>query len=311
MHKKLSSCALFAMLLLLAGPINAHEIIMKDGRVIKTKTCWEEGGVVKYERYGGILTIKKALVENIVYKEGAFIGSITEGQEALRDERTDSLASDDIFRVCKPAVVVIKCGGGEGAGFFVSSRGHILTNYHVIRTDGPIQVFLSSGKEYTAGVISSTEQPDIALLKISETELPYLALEKSLVSEDVVGKDVFALGNPLGLEFSIARGIISQIRNIEKVSYVQTDTKINPGNSGGPLIDIRGNVVGMNTFKIMGASGLNFAISSDRLYSWLVQYSENPSTAKRSAPEERPTRRQRTSEEGGRVIIVPVPVPMR
>lgn len=308
MHKKF---ALFAILLLLVGPIHAHEIYKKDGKVIKTKTCWEEDGVVKYERYGGILTIKKELVENIIYEEGAFIGSISEGQEVLRDQRTDPLASDDIYRLCKPAVVVIRCGGGEGAGFFVSSRGHILTNFHVIRLNGPVRVFLSSGKEYTAGVISSTEQPDIALLKISETELPYLALEKSLISEEAVGKDVFALGNPLGLEFSIARGIISQIRNIDNVSYVQTDTKINPGNSGGPLIDIQGNVVGMNTFKIRGASGLNFAISSDRLFTWLAKYSENPSTVRRSDPGQIPTERRRTSTEGRRVIIVPVPVPMR
>lgn len=305
MHRKIVNYVLF--ILLIATPIHAHEIIMKDGRVIKTKTCWEEDGLVKYERYGGILMIKKALVENIVYQEGAFIGSIKEGQEVLRKQRTDAMASDDIYRLCKPAVVIVRCGGGEGAGFFVSPRGHILTNFHVIRPNEPISVFLSSGKEYTAGVISSTEQPDIALLKISESELPYLALEKSLVSEDVVGKDVFAVGNPLGLKFSIAKGIISQIRTIKNVSYVQTDTKINPGNSGGPLVDIRGNVVGMNTFKIMGASGLNFAISSDRLYSWLVTYSENPSAARRADPEEISAERRKASK-GRRVIIVPVPM---
>ncbi|MDM8525143.1 trypsin-like peptidase domain-containing protein [Desulfococcaceae bacterium HSG8] len=305
MFKKIITIA--AIFLLAVGLSDAHEIHLKDGRIIKTKTCWEEGDVVKYERYGGILTIKKELVTNILYKEASFIGSVAEEQEVLREKREDVLASDEIFRLCKSAIVVIECGGGKGTGFFVSSRGHILTNYHVIRSDSPIAVSLSSGREYTAGVISSTEKPDIALLKISESELPYLALEKSLISEEAVGKAVFAVGNPLGLEFSMAQGIISQVRNIDHVKYVQTDTKVNPGNSGGPLLDTQGNVVGMNTFKIMGATGLNFAISSDYLSNWLGQYSENPSAVQRSEPKQR--QRQPSSGSKGRVIIIPVPVP--
>ncbi|QTA88321.1 S1C family serine protease [Desulfonema magnum] len=292
---------------------DAHEIYLKDGRTIKTKNCWEENGLVRYERYGGILSIKEELVEKIIYEASAFIGSVTEEQAVLRKQRTDTLASDEIFRICKPAVVVIKCGRGQGAGFFVSSRGHILTNFHVIRPNAPISVYLSSGREYTGGVISSTEQPDVALLKISESDLPYLALEKSLLSENAVGKKVFAVGNPLGLKFSISGGIISQIRNIDTVKYVQTDTKINPGNSGGPLIDTHGNVVGMNTFKIRGGTGLNFAISSDYLYNWVQQYSENPSTVPRfSGSQKRElTRGGEDSREGGGIIIVPFPFPSR
>ncbi|QTA84911.1 S1C family serine protease [Desulfonema magnum] len=305
------------LILVLAAPGNAHEIVLKDGKIIKTRSCWEENGAIKYERYGGILTIEKKLVEEVIYSEEEPVvspvkkkfGTILEQQEKLRKERTRSLASDEIFRLCKPAVVIIKCGGAEGTGFFISDDGYILTNYHVIRSHSSIEVHLSSDEVYIANMISSTEKPDAALLKIDRNNMPYLALEKNTIPEEIIGKEVFAIGNPGGLQFSITRGIISQIRTMDDVKYIQTDTPLNPGNSGGPLINKLGNVVGMNTLKRAYSTGLNFAISSDSLFTWVEQYSKfgivHYAKPSQNSDDEPP----RPSQEGPGIFIIPVPGP--
>jgi len=308
MPEKSIKLAVFGVLVLLAGLTYAHEIHFKDGRIIKTKSCWEENGVVKYERYGGILTVKKEIVKEIIYKDEPVIapkktkvaaGDILEEQATLSGKRTKLLSSAEIFRLCKPAVVIVKCGKGLGSGFAISSRGHILTNHHVIRSGSDVTVRLPSDEKYAARVISNSDQSDIALLKIDKTGLPYLAIRKS-ISEKIVGKEVFAIGNPGGLQFSITRGIISQVRTFQDVKYIQTDTPINPGNSGGPLIDQRGNVVGMNTFKRAHSSGLNFAISSDYLFKWVEGYSRHGIVHHADRNSEEPS-------EKGRVIIIPMP----
>jgi serine protease Do len=160
--------------------------------------------------------------------------------------------------------------GGMGSGFVIDKEGHILTNYHVVEGADEIVVLLEnngSEKEYTATLIGSDEKTDIALIKINRDEntpkeFPFLRLGSSENLE--VGEWVMAIGNPFGLSHTVTVGVVSALgRSIGAGPYdefIQTDASINPGNSGGPLINIEGDVIGINTAIISGNTGGNVGI---------------------------------------------------
>jgi serine protease Do len=155
-----------------------------------------------------------------------------------------------------------------GSGFIVSKEGHILTNYHVVQGTDDILVELNDGRQAKATVVGSDQQVDVAVLKINLPNLAPLSLADS--DQVKVGQIVFAIGNPFGLRESVSQGIISarDRRGISdsSVEFFQTDTAINPGNSGGPLIDIKGEVVGINAViysESGGNQGVGFAIPSN------------------------------------------------
>jgi len=155
---------------------------------------------------------------------------------------------------------------GMGSGFIIDPNGHILTNYHVIEGADEITVLLENGKEYTAELIGSDSKTDIALIKIKKEDesetFPYLKMGNSENLE--VGEWVVAIGNPFGLSHTVTVGVVSALgRSIGAGPYdefIQTDASINPGNSGGPLININGEVIGMNTAIISGNTGGNVGI---------------------------------------------------
>lgn len=159
---------------------------------------------------------------------------------------------------------------GMGSGFVIDKEGHILTNYHVIEGADEIVVMLEDNgkeKEYTATLIGSDSKTDIALVKINRepgdtTEFPFLELGSSEHLE--VGEWVVAIGNPFGLSHTVTVGVVSALgRSIGAGPYdefIQTDASINPGNSGGPLINIEGQVIGINTAIISGNTGGNVGI---------------------------------------------------
>ena len=159
---------------------------------------------------------------------------------------------------------------GMGSGFVIDKEGHILTNYHVVEGADEIVVMLESNgkeKEYTATLIGSDSKTDIALIKINRkpgdnTEFPFLELGSSENLE--VGEWVVAIGNPFGLSHTVTVGVVSALgRSIGAGPYdefIQTDASINPGNSGGPLINIEGQVIGINTAIISGNAGGNVGI---------------------------------------------------
>ena len=159
---------------------------------------------------------------------------------------------------------------GMGSGFIIDKEGYALTNYHVIEGADEIVVLLEdegSEKEYTATLIGSDSKTDIALIKINPDEnnpreFPFLRLGSSENLE--VGEWVMAIGNPFGLSHTVTVGVVSALgRSIGAGPYdefIQTDASINPGNSGGPLINIEGDVIGINTAIISGNSGGNVGI---------------------------------------------------
>jgi S1-C subfamily serine protease len=158
---------------------------------------------------------------------------------------------------------------GQGSGFILDKSGHVLTNYHVI--DGAnrgIEVMLSNKKRYAAKVVGSDKVHDLALLQIQAPDLQPVTLSDS--ANLAVGQKVYAIGNPFGLSGTMTRGIISSIRSIKNADNspiedaIQTDAAINPGNSGGPLLNSRGEVIGINTMIASNgadqSSGIGFAI---------------------------------------------------
>jgi S1-C subfamily serine protease len=158
---------------------------------------------------------------------------------------------------------------GQGSGFILDKAGHVLTNYHVIaNANRGIEVKLSNKRTYSAKVIGKDSVHDLALLQIDATNLEPVTLADS--SGLAVGQKVYAIGNPFGLAGTMTRGIISSIRTIGGSAgapienAIQTDAAINPGNSGGPLLNSRGEVIGINTMIASNgadqSSGIGFAI---------------------------------------------------
>ena len=156
---------------------------------------------------------------------------------------------------------------GLGSGVIIRSDGLILTNNHVIADATKIEVTLSNGKTYKGEVLGTDPTSDLALVKINASDLPTATLGDS--SKAKVGEFVIAIGNPYGLDHTVTFGVISAVeRNIDTgdstmYGVIQTDAAINPGNSGGPLVNLKGEVVGINTMIYQNAQGLGFAVSSN------------------------------------------------
>jgi S1-C subfamily serine protease len=159
---------------------------------------------------------------------------------------------------------------GQGSGFILDKAGHVLTNFHVVEgANRGIEVMLSNKRRYAAKVVGTDRVHDLALLQIDAPNLQPVTLANS--TELAVGQKVYAIGNPFGLSGTMTRGIISSIRSIHGAEgapiedAIQTDAAINPGNSGGPLLNSRGEVIGINTMiasspGVEQNSGIGFAI---------------------------------------------------
>lgn len=159
---------------------------------------------------------------------------------------------------------------GTGSGFIISNDGQILTNAHVVSGADTVEVTLKDGRSFTGRVMGTDSVTDVAVVKIDANDLPTAVVGDSEQLQP--GEWAIAIGNPLGLDNTVTVGIISgtgrsgsQVGVPDKrVNFIQTDAAINPGNSGGPLLNQRGEVIGMNTAIIQGAQGLGFAIPINR-----------------------------------------------
>ena len=167
-----------------------------------------------------------------------------------------------------------------GSGVIIDEEGYIVTNEHVVSRASKIKVRLSDGKDFEATMISSDPVSDIAVLKInSPTPLPYVKMGTS--KDLMIGETVVALGNPFGLENSVTTGVVSaknrtvtfntEYGEIKYDGLIQTDALINPGNSGGPLVNIDGELIGINAAIVNQAQGIGFAIPVDKVRQALVK----------------------------------------
>ncbi len=154
---------------------------------------------------------------------------------------------------------------GVGSGFIVSEDGRILTNAHVVEGADTVQVTLKDGRSLEGRVLGADPVTDVAVIKVEANDLPTVAVSNA---ELLPGEVAIAIGNPLGLDNTVTVGIVSAVGRTsnqvgipdKRIDFIQTDAAINPGNSGGPLLNARGEVIGMNTAIISGAQGIGFAI---------------------------------------------------
>jgi len=155
---------------------------------------------------------------------------------------------------------------GTGSGFIINTDGQILTNAHVVDGADTVNVILKDGRTFKGKVVGTDPVTDVAVVKIQADNLPTVRLGNS--EQLRPGEWAIAIGNPLGLDNTVTTGIISATGRSssqvgvpdKRVNFIQTDAAINPGNSGGPLLNARGEVIGMNTAIIQGAQGLGFSI---------------------------------------------------
>ncbi|MDA0182404.1 trypsin-like peptidase domain-containing protein [Solirubrobacter phytolaccae] len=198
---------------------------------------------------------------------------------ATTSDSSTALSPHDVYQSAKDSVAYITTGSGTGSGFVVSNDGYLVTNAHVIEgANGQIKAKIGDGKTLDAKLVGEDASTDLALLKVTASNLKPLQLADSSGVE--VGDDAYAIGNPFGLDRTLTVGVVSALqREISSPNgfsiddVIQTDAAINPGNSGGPLFNAAGQVIGVNSqIESTGSSssggqagnvGIGFAIPSN------------------------------------------------
>jgi serine protease Do len=222
----------------------------------------------------------------------AFTGTVAAVSAAQPAAFQFDLSLEEIVKRAKPAVVCLKSLNTMGSGFFVTETGIIATNAHVARDDSTLLAILPSNVQVQARVVYIDADLDIALVKADPPSqgyaFPYLVLADVTTVQQ--GESVLAVGNPGdAMLFSATKGIVSAIGKFPAFgpgTWIQTDAPINPGNSGGPLLNSRGQVVGLNTLKITkkNVTGIGFALSSTDLLTVLHRfYPDVPGTTVRAS----------------------------
>ncbi len=184
-------------------------------------------------------------------------------EKGLKDVQINTQDFSSIIEDTLESTVSIQTDLGLGSGVIVAGDGYIVTNHHVVDGINAAAILTYKKGNFPIRVVKADPRLDLALIKIDGKFKPLEFIDSKLIK---VGDKVIALGNPNGLGFTVTEGIVSQInRELPGIPYplIQTDVSINPGNSGGPLVNIQGQIIGINRLKIKGFEGLGFAIPPD------------------------------------------------
>jgi serine protease Do len=266
----------------------ADKIVLKEGQIITGKILVEKQTQLYVDIGITVLTIPKDKILEYHYGEtseadkadanGVNIKSALKPTDNAPDRlyKTANLKKTTIEKcvdAVSEAVVKVTSPGGTGSGFFINEDGFLVTNYHVIEKETRIEVTVfrkakngfETKKFKKVKIIAINPFVDLALLRVEdpiETKFPFVYLGD--VSRIEAGEEVFAIGNPMGLERTVTNGVIStKDRAFEGLIYIQTNADINPGNSGGPLFNLAGEVIGVTNMGYIFLGGLGFAIPVD------------------------------------------------
>lgn len=256
--------------------VNSAEVIeLKTGQKVEGEVLKETDNDLYIDI--GVDVVRIPLDRVLARKTtGAEAEGTGEGVQNAKDQvyKTGRLPAKSIRQLAEQygeGVVLVSTPSGLGSGFILNDRGYCVTNYHVVERETRIAVTIFHKTETgdfqkrridNVKILALNPFFDLALLQIPKQEdFNFTTTVLTPESNQREGEEVFAIGNPLGLERSVSQGIIStRNRNFEGVVYIQTTAEINPGNSGGPLFNARGEVIGVTNMKLLGGEGLGFAI---------------------------------------------------
>lgn len=278
-HKCL--CAL--VLLFSCALCFADRIVLKEGQIITGKILAEKQTQLYVDIGITVLTVPKDKILEYEYGRTAEDADANDASPEAPSQPVEKV-SNRLYKTANlkkttiekcvdtvaEAVVKVSCPGGTGSGFFINEDGFLVTNYHVVEKETRIEVTMfrkaengfETKKFKKVKIIAINPFIDLALLKIEgldETKLPFVYLGD--IDRIRTGEEVFAIGNPMGLERTVTNGVIStKNRSFEGLLYIQTNADINPGNSGGPLFNLAGEVIGVTNMGYIFLGGLGFAI---------------------------------------------------
>ena len=271
--------AVLAAVALSVMPCRAETVYLRDGNTITGKVLARKAQFTALDVGYTVLEIPNREIARIAQERpGESAGQGTEGAPTQQDEsllyRQAELKSRPVKELVAEfgeGIVLVQTPGGLGSGFIINEEAYLITNAHVIQgeTDISVTLFLREGKRFSRRKIKNVEivavNPfvDLALLKLDPPEgLTLTCLHFGNMDRVRTGDPVFAIGNPLGFERTVSEGIVStKARASGPIVLIQTDAPINPGNSGGPLLNMRGEVIGVTNMKIgFIAEGMGFAV---------------------------------------------------
>jgi len=274
--------------LFVCGLCAGDTIVLKEGQTLTGDILAEKSDELIVDIGVSVLTIHKEKIlqyeytradEEIAVDSNETVLETTvevgqAGRERLYTQaRLEKTTIEECVERVSEAVVKVSSPAGMGSGFFLNEDGYLITNYHVIEKETKIEVTVFQKakdgfeKKKLKKVKIEAVNPfiDLALLKVEDlgdTEIKYVPLGD--IDSIKVGEQVFAIGNPLGLERTVTDGVISTInRAFQGLIYIQTNADINPGNSGGPLFNLAGEVIGVTNMGYIFFGGLGFAIPID------------------------------------------------
>jgi len=221
------------------------------------------------------------------------------------------LSANEIAAKVSPAVVWIEVDYGNfhssGTGMFITADGYLLTNEHVVSEGYYATINLPDKGSVEAEILYRDKSLDIAILKCPDGNYPVVTLGSE--AESMLGEDVVALGYPsaveLGDSVSLSKGIVSAFRTINGIKYIQTDASLNPGSSGGPLVNLRGEVIGMNSWKLREGEGINFAIALNSVKARVDNIVQQHIQGLLSVPEPPPDEPEKLVEQQPTIDISP------
>ena len=229
--------------------------------------------------------------------EQRIAASLKKLEKTLILERTRGSEGIAVYRRAAPAVVYVSAGKRAGSGAMLNDKGHVITNWHVVRNEPQAIVVLKprdaaelkAELAFLATVEKVDQVTDLALLRILNPPKGLTSLLMGDISTMAVGQDVHAIGHPEGEVWTYTKGIVSQIRDkykwsggegiIHEARVIQTQTPINPGNSGGPLLDDSARLIGINSFRSGTGEGLNYAVAVDAVEAFLKMPASRQATA--------------------------------